>query len=312
MSNEKRVLVLGGTGFLGRHVMREVAALGHQPIALSRRTGTDLLDYPAVEQAVRAAAPDVVINCAAHVGSVHYAIQHAADVVSDNLLMLVHLYKAVHAAAPRAKIINPISNCSYPGEADVHSEPDWERGPVHDTVISYGGPRRMIHTIAESYRKQHGTRSVNWLVANAYGPGDHLDPNKVHALNGIVIRLIQARRRGDKAFVIWGTGRPVREWVFIEDVARMLALSIDAVDEQTYPVNLAQHQAWSIAEIAEKAANLMGYDVGFQFDTSKPDGAPTKILDDRAFRSLWPDFSFTPLDDGIRRTIAYFEQALPT
>lgn len=310
MSQQQRVLVLGGTGFLGKHVMREVQARGHRAEALSRATGTDLLDYAALEQAILDARPDVVINCAAHVGSVHYAMQFAADVVSDNLIMLCNLYKAVQAVAPEALVINPISNCSYPGEADVHVETEWQNGPVHDTVLSYGAPRRMIHAISESYRKQHRTRTINWLVANAYGPGDHLDPNKVHALNGIVIRLIQAKRRGDKQFVIWGSGKPVREWVYIEDVARMLADSVTRTDAQVYPINLAQRKAWSITEIAEIAAEAMDYPVEFTFDTSKPDGAPVKILDATQFRDRWPDFAFTPLDEGVTRTIQYFEQAL--
>lgn len=310
MSHPQRVLVLGGTGFLGQHVMRQVQARGHTAIALSRKLGTDILDFPRFVAAVADAKPDVVINCAAHVGSVHYAMQYAADVVSDNLIMLVHLYKAVLAVCPQALVINPISNCSYPGAADVHKEPEWQDGPVHDTVLSYGAPRRMIHAIAESYKKQHGVRSINWLVANAYGPGDHLDPNKVHALNGIVIRLIQAQRRGDKEFVIWGTGKPLREWVYIEDVARMLADSVDRTDAQVYPVNLAQQKAWSITEIAQIGALALGYDVGFAFDTSKPDGAPVKILDDAQFRTGWPNFAFTPLDVGVQRTIAYFQAAL--
>ena len=251
-----------------------------------------------------------MINCAAHVGSVHYVTSLAADVASDNLQILVNLYAGVHAAAPQARIVSPISNCSYPGAADVHCEATWEDGPVHDSVLAYGGPRRMMVVLAESYRKQHGTRSINWLVANAYGPGDHLDPNKVNALNGIIIRLIQARRKGDQAFVIWGSGRPVREWVYIEDVAAMLVNSVQASQEQVLPVNLAQHQAWSIAEIAAKATQIMNYPVTFTFDTTKPDGAPTKILDDTLFRTRWPDFTFTPLDQGIARTIAYFEAAL--
>lgn len=307
----KKVLVLGGTGFLGKHVVRMVGASGHQAVALSRATGTDLLDYPAVARKMADLLPDVIVNCAAHVGSLHYVTTWAADVVSDNLQMLINLYKAAHATVPQARIINPISNCSYPGAADVHTEREWEHGPVHDSVLSYGTPRRMIYAIAESYRKQHGTRTINWLVSNAYGPGDHLDPNKVHALNGIIIRLIQARRRGDKEFVIWGSGKPLREWVYIEDVAKMLTASIQAQDEQVYPVNLAQHKAWSIAEIAQIAAEILGYPVEFVYDTSKPDGAPVKILDDKLFRSQWPEFAFTPLQAGIAHTIAYYERALP-
>ncbi len=309
-ASNQRVLVLGGNGFLGQHVVQQLGVRGHEPVVASRRTGVDLRDLSACQKLVADIKPDTIVNCAAHVGSVHYVTSWAADVVTDNLLMLVNMYKAAQTAAPDARIINPISNCSYPGAANVHKEDAWFDGAVHGSVLAYGTPRRMIYVLAESFRKQHGTRSVNWLVSNAYGPGDHLDPNKVHALNGIVMRMIQGRRTGNTEFSIWGSGKPVREWVYIVDVARMLALSVEAEDEQTYPVNLAQNKAWSIAEIAEIAANLMGYDVEFTFDTSKTDGAPIKILDDESFRSKWPDFAFTPLEEGVRNTIAYYEEAL--
>ena len=310
MDNAKKVVVLGGTGFLGKHVMQRLAAQGHTAIALSRANGTDLRDLGALSAQLRTVQPDVILNCAAHVGSLHYVTTFAAEVVSDNLLMLVNLYRAAQATAPNALIVNPISNCSYPGAADIHTENEWEMGAVHDSVLAYGAPRRMIFAIAESYRKQYGTRSVNWLVSNAYGPGDHLDPNKVHALNGIIIRLIQARRRGDQTFVLWGTGKPLREWVYIEDVAKMLVQSAELATPQVRPVNLAQNKAWSIAEIAEMAAATMQYPVQLVCDTSKPDGAPVKILDDKLFRSQWPEFAFTPLHSGIANTIAYYENAL--
>lgn len=305
----RRVLVLGGTGFLGSHVVRRLQERDHEVVSASRRDGIDLLDADAFAATVADVEPEAVVNCAAHVGSVHYAIANAATMIRDNTQLLVNTYEAVRRGAPDAVVVNPLSNCSYPGDADVHYEPDWERGPVHDSVLAYGSVKRLAYAFAESYRKQHGIRSVNWLVANAYGPGDHLDPNKVHALNGIIIRLIEAKRAGAETFEIWGSGRPLREWVYVDDVARLLAESVE-LDEQTYPLNIAQHKAYSISEIAKIAAGVLDYDVELSYDTSKPDGAPVKILDDRAFRAAYPDFEFTPLAEGIAATVDYYERAL--
>ena len=308
--NKKKVLVLGGTGFLGKHVMRLLAEdAGVVPTSLSRHEETDIRDATHFEARLRDIMPDAIINCAAHVGSLHYVTTYAADVIRDNTLLLVNMYEGVKNVCPQTLIINPLSNCSYPGAANTHYEPEWQDGPVHDSVLAYGSVKRLTHAFAESYRKQYGIRSVNWLIANAYGPGDYTDPNKVHALNGIIIRLMQAKRASDTTFEIWGTGTPLREWVYIEDVARMMVQSL-SLTEQIYPVNLAQNKAYSIKEIAEMAAGALGYTPSFTFNTTKPDGAPIKILDDRIFRTSYPDFSFTPLKEGIEKTVAYYEEIL--
>lgn len=305
----EKITVLGGTGFLGKHVMRLLKNKGYDPLSLSLREGTDIRELGLLIRKLKDAPPDIIINCAAHVGSVHYVTARAAEVIDDNMRIVLNTYKAAREACPGAKIINPISNCSYPGEANTHYEPDWEKGAVHDSVLAYGSVRRMIYAVAESYHKQYGTKTVNWLIANAYGPGDYDDPNKVHALDGIILRLMKAQKAGEKTFEIWGTGKPVREWVYIEDVANILVGSIN-MDSQIYPVNFAQNKAYSIAEIAAIAAGILGYAVQFTFNTKYPDGAPFKILDDRQFRAKHPDFRFTPLEEGIKNTIAYYKTVI--
>lgn len=305
----KKVLVLGGSGFLGKHVLKTLEGKQYQVTSLSRREGCDINDLPAFTARLSTEKPDVIINCAAHVGSVQYAIQYAGDMIHDNMQIVLNIYKGVQQACPSAKIINPISNCSYPGEANTHYEPEWDNGAVHDSVLAYASVRRMIYACAESYRKQYKIESVNWLIANAYGPGDYTDPNKVHALNGILIRLIVAQRKGDKTFEIWGSGKPIREWVYIEDAARIMVDSIE-LEAQVYPLNLAQNKAYSITEIAEIGAKALNYGVELTFNTKFADGAPFKILDDRQFRQKYPDFAFTPLNVGIENTINYYKNIL--
>ena len=306
----KKILILGGTGFLGKQVSKQLSGTTHEVVSVSRKEGIDLRNLEKFIEELAKFKPDVIINCAAHVGSVHYAIQYAGDMIYDNMQIELNLYKAVQSICPQAKIINPISNCTYPGDANIHYEPDWERGAVHDSVLPYASSRRMVYALAESFRKQYKIKSVNWLIANAYGPGDYSDPNKVHALNGIIIRLLKSKKEGDKTFEIWGSGTPTREWVYIEDVAKILCYSIDNIEEQVYPLNLAQNKAYSILEIAKIAAEALDYNVEFVFNTKFPDGAPFKILDDKMFREKYPSFSFTPLNDGIMNTIEYYKKAL--
>lgn len=303
------IVILGGTGFLGKHVLRMLGERGHAVTSLSRREDCNIMAFDRFRDRLRDLQPEAILNCAAHVGSVHYAIEYAADMLHDNTQILLNLYRAVREVCPKTKIVNPISNCSYPGDALKHCESEWFDGPIHDSVVAYGTPRRLIHTLAHCYKNQYGIRSVNWLIANAYGPGDYTDPNKVHALNGLIIRMMKGQRAGDRTFEIWGSGKPIREWVYIEDAARILVHSLD-IDEQIYPLNLAQNKGWSVTEIAELAAKALDYPVTFTWNTKFADGAPVKVLDDRAFRERYSDFQFTPIDDGIRRSVDYYRTVL--
>lgn len=309
ISKMKIVVVLGGEGFLGSHVMNLLRKKGYDPISISRRSGVDSRNFDSLFKALKKAKPNGIINCAAHVGSVHYAIEFSADMIHDNILLVTNLYQAVLRACPKAKIINPISNCSYPGDANTHYEPDWEKGAVHESVLAYASTRRLIYSLARCYANQYNIHSVNWLVANAYGPGDNVDPNKVHALNGIIIRLLKAQQKNEKEFEIWGSGKPTREWVYIEDVAKMLVDSLN-MEDQIYPLNLAQNKAYSITEIAQIVAKILHYDVKFVFNTKYADGAPFKVLDDRQFRKKFPSFIFTSLDTGIKETVKYYKELL--
>lgn len=307
-----KIVVLGGQGFIGQHLVEELRREGREVASLSRRTGCDLLDLSSAISALRTARPDRIVNCAARVASVHYGIRNAATLVHENALMVLNLYRAVLEACPRARVVNPISNCSYPGDAEIQREEEWCHGAPHDSVVAFGTARRLVYAVARSYHLQHGIRSVNLIVPNAYGPGDYLDTDKVHALNGIILRLIAAKRRGDREFEIWGTGKPLREWGYAPDITRMLARL--AVDEEPpdllWPINMGQKKAWSIAEIAEVASKVMEYPVRFVFNPKYADGAPIKMLDDARFKKMFPDFRFTDIREGIRATVADYERRL--
>jgi GDP-L-fucose synthase len=286
----KKIVVLGGTGFLGTPVMNLLKEKGYSPVSISKGEGTDIRDYAAISAKLKEIQPDVILNCAGNVGNLNYVTKYAADVINDNLQMCLNLYRAVAAVCPQAKIVNPFGNCSYPGNADIQKESEWQNGPVHDSVLAFGFGKRTQYAIAESYRKEYGIKTVNWIVCNPYGPEHHLNLEKMHALNGIIVRLIKAQKAGDKEFVIWGTGTPIREWLYIDDSARIMVDSIDMVEEQVWPVNVAKKKGYTIKEIAEIAAKALNYPVAFTYDTTKQDGAPIKIMDDTLFRSKYPEF----------------------
>jgi GDP-L-fucose synthase len=305
-----KTLIIGGHGFVGTNLAGLLANKGHSVSALSRRDGLDLMDRESVIRALERLRPEAIFNCAAHVGSVHYVMQHAATVAHDNLQMALNLYRAVSEVAPRAHVINPLSNCSYPGAADVHYEPDWWNGEVHHSVFAYGNAKRFIYVLARCYNAEHQVRTSNFLVPNTFGVGDHLDTKRTHAISGMIVRMIRARDAREPRFEVWGSGRPVREWGYIDDITEILSRALEMDADLLYPVNIAQNHGATIRESAEAIREAVGYDGELWFNTQYEDGAPRKVLDDRRFHELFPSFQFTDHRDAIRRTVAYYEEKL--
>ena len=175
---DKKSLVLGGTGFVGRNVTETLRTAGLQFISASRSNGGDLRDGTAVMELMREHKPDVIVNCAAHVGSLNYVSQQAADVILDNTRMILNMYEAVASECSSALVINPIANCAYPGTTNTFEEDHWWDGHLHRSVFSYGSTRRMLWSVAECFQMQHGVRSVHFLVPNMYGPYDFDRPEQ--------------------------------------------------------------------------------------------------------------------------------------
>jgi GDP-L-fucose synthase len=308
-----RVLLLGASGFVGRNVVHAFRDSGHDLVPRSRRDGMDLTETAATIEAVRAIAPDVVINCAAVVGSLNYVTEKAADVVDANMRMILNVYRAVAEAAPRAVIVNPVANCAFPGDLEVYREDLFWAGEPHRSVLSYGSTRRMMVVASQCYAWQHGVRSVNLFVPNMYGPNDSTDPNKAHALNALVSKLVKARAERLPEFVVWGTGAPIREWLFAPDFARVLLDVVGRLDRDPFdaPVNVGQKHGLTVREIVDILVAELGYGGRVVWDREKPDGAPRKVMDDRLFRERFPDFRFTALKDGIRATVGFYESVYP-
>jgi len=305
-----KVLVVGGHGFVGNHLVEALKRSSYDVYARSRRDGVDLTNYGITKKCLKDISPDVIINSAAHTGSLHYVTTYASDVFHDNCQMNLNLYKSVSEICPDVKIINLLSNCSYPGESDIQSENNWLSGEVHESVFSYGNVKRFAYVISKCYNIQQGIRSTNILIPNTFGPGDYTDPNRTHALNGMIIRMILSKRQHKNVFEIWGTGKPIREWAYISDVVQLILKSIETNQELIYPVNLAQNRGYSIKESAEMIASALDYDVEIVFNSNYSDGAPVKILDNKKFNKLFPEFKFYDHNLGIIETVEYYNTVL--
>lgn len=304
------VLVLGATGFLGRHVCHMLEQGGLQVIRSSKSLGLDLCDAAATQERLAAWTPDAIINCATFGGSVHFVMREPADVLHTNLLMVLNLYRAAASLATRPLIVNALANCSYAASLDLQVETHWLAGPVHPSVTSFGNATRMKYVIAKCYAQQHGIPSRNLLFGGMFGPWDHLEDDRLHAFDGIVLRMVRAHVFHEPELKIWGTGTPLREWIFVKDAARVLIEALEAPSDLTEPVNVSQGLALSVNDIAVLVQRLTSYPGKIEHDLSYPDGAPTKVLDGRRFRSLFPHVRFTDFEVAVKETIDYYRQAV--
>lgn len=306
-----KVLILGTDEFVGKNVYKKIKDNKKiKSIPLSKKLGVSLLDFSTLRDYLKKITPDVIINSEAHVGGIHYVSKYAADIFHDNVQMILNLYKAVKEASPHTKIINPMSNCSYPGDANIHKEKDWWKGEVHESVYAYGNAKRTVYVTSYCYKKQYGIKSINFLIPNFFGPEDETDPTKTHALGGMMIRMLQSHKQKLPEFEIWGTGKPIREWGFIEDIAEVLIQAISIKDDIATPVNIAQNKGYSIKKSAKLIAKTLGFKGKLVFNSDYQDGAPIKILDNKEFKKLFPNFKFTDHQKAIEKTVKYYKSVL--
>tara|TARA_B100000131_G_scaffold323231_1_gene380720 strand:- start:13584 stop:14564 length:981 start_codon:yes stop_codon:yes gene_type:complete len=324
------VLVLGATGFIGTNLTNKLKtlssrALGDIPSAdvdgnkinvttASRALGVDLRNYEETKQLLIDSQPRFIFNLASHGGSLHYVKEKASDVINDNIQMTLNIYKAMVEVGCEATVIQPFSNCSYPGGTQLQKENEWESGPVHESIFSFGNSKRTIYYISKCYLMQHGIKTINLILPNTYGPGDSTDPNHTHALNGMIIRMLQAKKAGDPEFVVWGTGNPVREWCYVDDFSNALIMGSRLISTEygltAKPFNVGQEKGHSIAESAHLIKKAIGYEGKIVFDTSYTDGDAMKVLHSAVIRDWWPKFSFFEHEQGIINTVKYYEDKL--
>jgi GDP-L-fucose synthase len=308
MSN---IVLLGATGFVGRSVARELADKGISYSGTSLSLGCDLRDLSAAEKLISEQQPNIIINCAAHVGSLNYVTKKAATVSLDNTRMLLNLYEAVAKHKASTIIINPIANCAYPAKADTFKEDQWWDGHLHRSVLSYGSTRRFMWSLGESFDMQYGIRSIYLLVPNMYGEFDSTNPDKAHALNALISKFVKADKENKKEIEVWGIA--IREWLYNSDFARIVSQIIEnpAMIGLTEPVNIAQNFGLSVKELVAIINSRFDNKFSINWNHTMPDGAQKKVMDDARFKKVFSNFEFTPFEAGITNTIKYYQSIYP-
>lgn len=313
INDNMKIILLGAGGFVGNNVakvLKENEVFFH---SFSGKQEVDLRNLPETLNAIKAIKPDIIINCAAHVGSLNYVTQQAADIICDNSLMITNIYQAIAQINSKCIVVNPIANCAYPAIDEKFQEDDLWKGPVHASVYAYGGAKRFLLMVAKSFEMQYGIKSIQLLVPNMYGPSDSTDPNKAHALNALISRFVKADKTGATAITLWGTGVAIREWLYAEDFGRIILQIIQkpSMLGLAEPINIAQNFGLSVKELVQVIQQHFTTSFAINWDAAMPDGTPKKVMDDARFKKVFSAFNFTDFNDGIAATIAYYKSAYP-
>lgn len=301
-----KVLVAGGHGFLGQHVVRAFAQRGYAVEVCSRRTGVDIRDLNRTLEYLGRIRPDIVINCAAHVGGIAYNAKCPVAICEDNLAIGLNLVRA-SAQCGIQKFVNIMPNCTYPGVADVYTESQWWDGAMHPTVVAYGMPRKALWVLTWAYAMERKFQSIHLVLPNLYGPHDHFDVVRSHALGALIKKVVAAKLAKDSTVEVWGSGAPVREWMYVEDAAEGIRVATEKSCDLEI-MNLGSGTGCSVRDLAELITKAVGWEGDFVFDPSRPDGAPKKILDVSKMGRVLDWFPKVELEDGIARTVEWYLQ----
>jgi GDP-L-fucose synthase len=306
--NASRVVVTGGAGFLGSHVVERLRTKGCAEIVVPRSRDYDLVQGEAVARLLRDARPDIVIHLAARVGGIEANRRNPGRFFYENLMMGTQLMEEARLRGVR-KFVAIGTICAYPKFTPIpFKEDDLWNGYPEETNAPYGMAKKMLLVQAQAYREQYGFPAITLLPVNLYGPRDNFDLETSHVIPAMIRKFVEARCAGQSEVVLWGTGTPTREFLFVRDAADGVVLAAERYDGPE-PVNLGAGFEISIADLAGRIARLAGYGGRVLWDASRPDGQPRRCLDVSRAEKAFGFRASTPFDDGLRETIAWYESS---
>jgi GDP-L-fucose synthase len=295
-----RVLVTGGGGFLGSHLVERVERDGHD-VFVARRRDYDLTRFDDADRMFRDARPELVFHLAAEVGGIGANQANPGRYWYANLMMGAHVLELTREhAVPKLVVAGTV--CAYPKFTPVpFREEELWNGYPEETNAPYGVAKKSVLVGGQAYREQYGTNATFLLPANLYGPRDHFHPTNAHVIPDLIRKMTESRDE----VVLWGDGSPTREFLFVDDAAEGLALAAERYDGPE-PVNLGTGVETSIRETAELIAELVGFEGEIVWDTSMPNGQPRRSLDPSRANELFGFRARTQLRDGLERTVDWY------
>jgi GDP-L-fucose synthase len=302
---DKRIVITGGSGFLGQHVVARFREAGCRHIFVPRSSQFDLTKSGDVERLLHTQRPEVVVHLAAVVGGIGANRLNPASFLYKNLIMGVQLIEASRLAGVQ-KFLQVGTICSYPKFTPVpFKESDLWNGYPEETNAPYGLAKKMLIAQLEAYRQQYAFNGINLLLVNLYGPGDNFDLESSHVIPALIRKCLEARKQGQKVLNVWGTGTPTREFIYVQDAARAIYLATEKL-ETVEPVNVGSGREITIADLVQLIADRTGYQGEIRFDPNRPDGQPRRCLDTRLAKERFGFEASTSLEQGLEETIAWY------
>lgn len=311
----KRILVTGGSGFLGTFVVKKLRSRGCRNIFIPNSRDYNLVNMEAVKRLYADAKPDIVIHLAAKVGGIGANRENPGKFFYDNLMMGAQMMEMGRQAGIE-KFVAIGTVCSYPKFVKIpFNEEDLWNGYPEETNAPYGLAKKMLLTQSQAYRQQYGFNSIFLLMVNLYGPGDNFDPESSHVIPALIKKCIDAQSKGQNSMkgaipeiTVWGTGNPTREFLYVEDAAEGIILATEKYNKSE-PVNLGAGFEISIKELAGLIAELTEFKGKVVWDKTKPDGQPRRLLNTQ---KAYKEFGFkaeTKFEDGIKKTIEWYKES---
>ncbi|MCW4011341.1 MAG: NAD-dependent epimerase/dehydratase family protein [Candidatus Bathyarchaeota archaeon] len=300
----KKIFLPGGNGFLGSSVAKKLKEKKLSFVSMSSRNGIDFREFEPTKNLFEKEKFDAVINCAAFVGGIQFGYTRPGEIFFNNVSMCTNLMEASRLTGVK-RFVNPLSNCTYPEHLTELKEDEWWNGPLHETVLAYGAARKASWAQSWAYHQQYSFKTVNLILPNMFGIGDHFDEVRSHALGALIAKFVEAKRRNLPRVTVWGTGKPIREWLYVEDGAEALVRALD-IDPVVDPINVGVGKGISTLELAEMIKGIVGYEGAITLDPSKPDGAPCKIMSVAKMKQIFNWEPQTSLRAGIKKTVEWY------
>ncbi|MDP2598873.1 MAG: GDP-L-fucose synthase [Candidatus Liptonbacteria bacterium] len=303
----KKILVTGGAGFLGSHVVERLIARGvpKENIMVPRKSDFDFVKWEDCVKAMK--GQNIVIHLAAVVGGIGANREHPGKFFYDNLMMGIQLMEAARQAGVE-KFVAVGTICAYPKFAPIpFKEEDLWNGYPEETNAPYGLAKKMLLVQSQAYRAEYGFHAVYLLPVNLYGPRDNFDPASSHVIPALIKKVYEAKKEEKPFIEAWGTGKPTREFLYIDDAAEGIVLAAENYDKPD-PVNLGAGMEISIKDLTETICRLMGYKGEIRWNPSKPDGQPRRMLDVSRAEKEFGFRAKTDFEKGLKQMIDWYLQ----
>jgi GDP-L-fucose synthase len=302
----KRVTVTGGAGFVGQVLVKKLRERGVADIFVPRRKDYDLTKHADVVRLYEAAKPEVVFHLAAEVGGIGANQKHPGRFFFANAAMGLHLIEEGRLHGVQ-RFVQTGTICAYPNMTPVpFREEELWNGYPEVTNAPYGIAKKSLQVMLAAYRDEYKFDGVFVLPVNLFGPGDNFHPQSSHVIPALIRKMVEARDAGAAEVPIWGTGKASREFLYVDDCAEGLVLAAERLTDSE-PVNLGTGREINVGDLAHLIAGIAGYKGKLAFDPSKPDGQPRRALDTSRAERVMGFKASVGLDEGLRRTIAWFE-----